>query len=87
MLPMPSILYHKNVSYQSRKNEAWKPKNFQCTYCEYLTPHKGHWETHIRSQHENFKEPCSGCGKQFSNQSNVYRHKRKLHCKKAILNN
>ena len=48
------------------------PKQFQCKYCEYLTPHKGHLETHIRSQHENIKELCSGCGKQFSNQSNVY---------------
>ena len=63
------------------------PKQFRCTYCEYLTPHKGHWKTHIRSQHENIKEPCSGCGTQFSNRSNVFRHKRKLNCKKAILSN
>ena len=50
------------------------PKQYQCTYCKYLTPHKGHWETHIKSQHEHFKELCDICGKEFLNQSNVYRH-------------
>ena len=56
------------------------PKQFLCTFCDYITFNKGHWETHIRSQHKNIKELCSGCGKQFSNQSNVNRHNRKLHC-------
>ena len=61
------------------------PKQYQCTHCEYLTPHKGHWETHIKSVHEDLKETCNDCGKQFSNRSNVYRHKRKLHCKQVVL--
>ena len=59
------------------------PKQYQCTNCEYLTSNKGHWETHIRSQHEHLKEPCDVCGKEFSNRSNVYRHKRKLNCKQT----
>ena len=65
------------------------PKHYQCTHCEYLTPHKGHWETHIKSVHEDLKETCNDCGKQFSNRSNVYRHKRKLHCKQVthLVNN
>ena len=60
------------------------PKQFQCTHCDYMTLNNGHLELHIRSQHKNIKELCSGCGKQFSNQSNVYRHKRKLHCTQTI---
>ena len=56
------------------------PKQFLCIYCDYMTLNEGHLDTHIRSQHKNIKELCTGCGKQFSNQSNVYRHKRKLHC-------
>ena len=76
----------KSLSDHTRLKHG-NPKQFQCTYCDYMTLNKGHWETHIRSQHENIKELCRGCGKQFSNQSNVYRHKQKLHCKKAILSN
>ena len=76
----------KSLSNHTRLQHG-NPKQFQCTYCDYMTLNKGHWELHIRSQHENKKELCSGCGKQFSNQSNVNRHKRKLHCKKAILSN
>ena len=58
------------------------PKQFLCIYCDYMTPNEGHLDMHIRSQHTNIKELCSECSKPFSNQSNVYRHKRKLHCKK-----
>lgn len=55
------------------------PKQFPCTHCKYVSTNRGHCEMHIRSQHENIKEICAKCGKQFSNQPNLNRHKRKLH--------
>ena len=84
--------YPKSYSTKNSLNNHMRlqhvnPKQLHCTYCDYMTLNNRHWETHIRSQHENIKELCSGCGNKFSNQSNVYRHKRKLHCKKAILSN
>jgi len=64
-------------------------KNYCCKPCNYSTPHKFHYERHLKSKShfkisnlstKEKKNKCNFCGKIYLHSSSLYRHKKK--CKK-----
>ena len=54
-------------------------KQFNCEKCVYATTKKENLQQHIQSVHEQIKETCGTCGKNFSKKSNLNKHMKKKH--------
>ena len=52
---------------------------FPCDRCEYAATELHNLKTHIMSKHEGVRFECGDCKKTFSNQPNLFRHRRSVH--------
>ena len=67
-----SMLNHKRLKHGDAKQ-------FNCELCVYTTINKTHLEQHVRSVHKKINETCETCGKNFSDKSNLNKHKKNKH--------
>ena len=67
-----SMLNHKRLKHGDAKQ-------FNFELCVYTTTKKDHLTQHVRSVHKKINETCETCGKNFSDKSNLNKHKKNKH--------
>ena len=67
---------HDGESITEYSEKQKMEKEQKCNDCDYTTSRKDHLKKHQEAIHEGVKHTCDMCGKQFTQESGVYNHKK-----------